>query len=74
MNTVKGELQGFRANELLYFGCFKQHMHSLEKEVPLRVRGDFHINNSLSPGFSINPDTGLGKAKTGRQTEWGCPP
>lgn len=67
MNSVKGELQGCRANELLCFGCSKQHMHPLEKEVPLRLRGDFCINNSLSPGRSINSDTGLGKAKAGRQ-------
>lgn len=43
MNTVKGELQGCRANELLYFGCFKQHTHSLEKEVPLRLRVTFAL-------------------------------
>lgn len=66
MNTVKGELQGCRANKLLDFGCFKQHMHSLEKEVPLRLRGDFCINNSLSLGFSINPTQVWGRQ---RQTD-----
>ena len=42
-------------------------MHSLEKEVPLKLRGDFCINSPLSPGFSVKPGTGLGKAKAGRQ-------